>query len=252
LAGVPGMAQTIKQGLRGLGIGFKESASHPLKLVPALVLALLWLIQVLMPSLGITIPFSRFFSWLTFAGGGLTGGMGALIGGIIGKGLFAGMVTALIMPLFSGKNPFASGMAGLKQWAGAVVPKDLPSVAFLMLGCGLGLIINNFFTGNNSLLNSMLGILMTVSMLQVIGSKGGFIKNLATGLVQKILPKRRTDRLTLTANRVLAGMASGTALGVLVSVLRIPWIGYALGGLLALVGLVLIIIAAQKKAGSRS
>lgn len=256
LAALPGLTKTVKQGLTGWGRGFKEAFGHPLKLVPALVLGLLWLLQVLLPALGIKLPFSGFFSWLTFARGGLSGGVGALIGGTIGKALFAGMVTALILPLFAGKNPFVTGLAGLKQWPIALLPKDLAGVSLLLLGAGLGLLANCFLTGGNSLQNSMLGIVMTLSLLRTIGTRPGaitgFLSSLAAGLVKQTLGNRLDEGLTTAANRLLGGLATGTALGVLLSPLPVAWFDYALGGLLALVGLVLIVIAAQKRGGTPS
>lgn len=257
LAAQPGLAKTVKQGLTGLGGGFKEVFGHPQKLLPALVLGLLWLLQVLLPALGIKLPFSGFFSWLTFARGGLSGGVGALIGGTIGKALFAGMVTALILPLFAGKNPFVTGIAGLKQWRTALLPKDLAGVSLLLLGAGLGLLANCFLTGGNSLQNSMLGIVMTLSLLRTIGTRPGaiitgFLSSLAAGLVKQTLGNRLDEGLSTAANRLLGGLATGTALGVLLSPLPVAWFDYALGGLLALIGLVLIFIASQKRGGTPS
>lgn len=256
LAAQPGLAKTVKQGLTGLGGGFKEAFSHPQKLMPALVLGLLWLLQVILPALGIKLPFSGFFSWLTFARGGLSGGVGALIGGTIGKALFAGMVTALILPLFAGKNPLASGIAGLKKWPTALLPKDLAGVSLLLLGGGLGLIMNRFLSGAPSLQNSMLGIVMTLSLLRTLGTQAGavtgFLTSLAAALVRPLLGAHPRDGLMMAANRLLGGMAMGTALGVLLLAVPIAWIGYALGGLLALVGLGLLVIAAQHQKGGPS
>ncbi|PKM74874.1 MAG: hypothetical protein CVU92_04235 [Firmicutes bacterium HGW-Firmicutes-17] len=252
LAAVPGMTQTLKGGIKGLGSGLKETITHPIKLVPALVLAMFWLLQLLLPSLGVSIPFGGFWGWLTFARGGLTGGVAGMIGGMLGKGVFAGMLTALLLPLFSGKNPISSGRTGIRRWIDALRPKDLAGVSLLLLGWGMGLIANRFLTGTNSLQNSMLGIVMTLSLLRIIGSQSGFVTNLAAALVKQTLGNRLSEGLLPAANRLIAGMAAGTALGVLLSPLPITWLDYALGGLLALIGLVLLILESQQKEGQRS
>lgn len=80
----------------------------------------------------------------------------------------------------------------------------------------------------------------------------GFLTSLAAALVRPLLGARPRDGLMMAANRLLGGMAMGTALGVLLLAVPIAWIGYALGGLLALVGLVLLFITSQKKEGTRS
>ena len=63
---------------------------NPIKLLPALILAGLWLIINILQGFGINILPVKALSFLTFAEAGMHGGIMGAIGGIIGKGMFVG------------------------------------------------------------------------------------------------------------------------------------------------------------------
>lgn len=202
----------------------KQFLKDPKQLIPILVLGAVWLLLSLLPALGINSWPVRMFSFLTFAQGGMYGGVWGALGGIIGKAVFAYFVTVLIMPLFRGKNPFKEmGTGGF--FAGLTL-QGADAAADFMLGMGLALILFNFFTGNASLVNSMAGIVGFVLALKAFRSKGGFLRTLVFSVANKL--SRGKTPSPATFNRVAVGYAAGSALGVALSALTSSYLFYLL------------------------
>ncbi len=248
---VSGPVESAAPGYAGAGsnIGLllsdslKKLLKNPKQLIPVVALALFWLVLSLLPSLSINPWPVRFLSFLTFAQGGMYGGAVGALGGIIGKAVFAYFFSALIVPLFYGKNPFKV-MAFKGLFAGMAL-QGVNAAAELMLGLGLALVLFNFFTGNASPVNSMAGIVGVLLALKALFSRGDLLRNLALIAANK-LSGGKTPK-PLTVNRVIAGYGAGSALSVLLSLVPLPYLAYILGAILFVAGLVISITAKPGK-----
>ncbi len=229
-----------------LSDSLKRFLKNPKQLIPMVALALFWLVLSLLPPLGINPWPVRFLSFLTFAQGGMYGGVVGALGGIIGKAIFAYFFSVLIMPLFSGKNPFKALKAGLKGLAAGMALQGVNAAAELMLGLGLALVLFNFFTGNASPINSMAGIAGALLALRALTSRGDLLRNLALTGAHKLT--RGKTPTPLTVNRIIAGYGAGSALGIALSAVPLPYLAYILGAIIFVAGLVINITVRPGKA----
>lgn len=239
---IPGPLEFIKLNIGPALDSLKNYLKDPKQLLPMLVLAVIWLVLSLLPALDINPWPVRLLSFLTFAQAGMYGGVWGALGGIIGKAVFAYFISVLILPLFMGKNPFAK--MSFKGFLSGLALQGLGAAAELMLGLGLALIIFNFFTGNADTVNSMAGIVGFVLALKAFWSKGGFFRGLVFSLANKLTRGRIPSQITVS--RVIAGYAAGSALGIALSFIPLPYLAYILGALLFIAGLV---ISATTKPG---
>lgn len=238
----------LKYLLGGVGRLFKGIAGvfrDKKRIVPALVVSLLWLILLLLPALGVEAKAMGWLSFLTFAQGGTGGGTVGMVGGIIGKGFFAYFVSALLFPFFTGGKPFAGIGGGLKSLFRSLAVKEKSAMASLLFGAGSALIGYNFLTGNASLQNSMAGIVAFLISLRALGNKGGFLRGFIMSLLNKPGKGQMPDMSNIT--RIMAGWAAGFALGVALSVTGISIIGYLVGIVVVIAAVVLKIFSGSKK-----
>ncbi len=229
-----------------LSDSLKRFFKDPKQLVPMLVLALFWLVLSLLPPLGINPWPVRFLSFLTFAQGGMYGGVIGALGGIIGKAIFAYFFSALIIPLFSGRNPFKAYGTGLKGLAAGMALQGASAAAELMLGLGPALVLFNFFTGNASPVNGMAGIAGVLLALKALSNRGDLFRNLVLMAANKL--SRGKTPTALTVNRMIAGYGAGSALGIALTAVPLPYLAYILGAILFVAGLVISITAKPGKA----
>lgn len=242
---MPGPLRFLKESIL---VGIKsvlQLLRNPKQMIPMLVLGVFWLILSLLSALGINPRPVRILSFLTFAQGGMYGGVLGAAGGVIGKAVFAYFVSALILPLFSGKNPFKAVGRGLKSFLSGLAVKSASSAGQLVIGAGLSLIVFNFLTGNAGTVNSMAGVVGLVLAVRSLGSRAGFFWGILLSSANKLSKGRVATHLTVSC--VLSGYAAGSAAGVALSALRAPYLPYALGALLIIAGLVLGIAAKPGK-----
>ena len=93
---IPGPGKVIGAGLKSLFTSIGSSFKDPKRLIPAFVIAAVWLVLNILQACGINPVPTRILSFLTFANGGMSGGFFGAIGGVIGKGIFAGALVSLI------------------------------------------------------------------------------------------------------------------------------------------------------------
>jgi hypothetical protein len=241
------IATSVRAGLNSP----RQLLKNPKQLLPMLTLGAFWLVLSTLPALGINPWPVRFLSFLTFAQGGMYGGMVGAAGGVIGKAVFAYFVSALILPLFSGKKPFNGMGKWFKRLASGLAVKSANAAGQLALGVGLSLIVFNFLTGNASPVNSMAGVVGLVMAVRSLGNRGGFFWGLLLSAANKL--SKGGVPTQMAVSRVMSGYAAGSAAGVALSTLRVaPYLPYALGSLLLIAGLVLGIASKPGKAAVSS
>lgn len=241
----PGLAAQLKAGVNAGLASLKQMLKNPKQLIPMLALVGFWLVLSILPALGINPLPVRLLSFLTFAQGGMYGGAVGAVGGVMGKAVFAYFVSALLLPLFSGKNPFRGMGGGFKAFFSGLAAQSASAAAPLLLGIGLALVLYNFFTGNAGLVNSMAGVVGFILALKALLSKGGFIWGLLLTAANK-LTKGKTPSQEAVRHGV-SGYAAGSALGMALSALSRPhnpitaYIPYMAGAALLITGIILAI-----------
>jgi len=232
--------------IKGVGAAFKNKK----KLLPAIILAVTWILLTLLPALGINPVPIQWLSWLTFAQGGMRGGIGnaavgaatGFLGGILGKGLFAGLITSIVTAVIRKQNPFKSIGGGFGRMFSAFNFKDKGSIGFMLTGAGIAFIGYNFMAGTASLTGTMAAIAAFLMTLKSLGSGAGFLRNLLGGFFAK---NKKVN--TQAVNTVMAGMASGFAFSVPLSAVPWAYTPYAAGAVLFIAGIVLAIVLKNNK-----
>ena len=225
--------------------GFKEVLKDKRKLIPAVSMTIIWIVLSILPMAGVNASSIRILSFLTFAQGGISTGVPGAIGGIVGKGLVAYFIIALILPAFSGKKPFAGIGVGLKTLLASLTVKDQKAVVPLLLGGGAALIVYNFITGNASLQNSMAGITAFILSLRALSGKAGFLRGFIASIRNKFNKGNTYD--TSQVDRLVSGFAAGFALSLPLSAIRSSISCYIAGIVMFLAALVLTIIPKRIK-----
>ncbi len=230
------LAMCIKQGIAV----FK----NPLKLLPTLVLGAVWLVIGYL-SATMQLPlWAKVVSFLSFAEGGMFGGVLGAAGGIVGKVVMAVFVNSAILPLFQKKLPFFGVAGGIKGMFSNMGEQVTRGIAPFLGGLGAALLLYSFMNISHIRLNSMVGVAAIVLLLQNIGNKGGFLFGLLFSIANS-LTKGRVPRF-ITINRMLTGMAVGFTVAVGFSVVGISW-SILLGLPLLLLALLLSIFLNRKQ-----
>lgn len=227
------LSSVLIRGIKGIPKVFKNKK----QLVLIILMALTWIALTVLPILKINPPAFKILSFLTCAQGGLKNGIPGIIGGTIGKGIWAYFIFTLIMPILSGKMPFAGVGGGLKTLFASLAIDNKRMLALLLLGMSLALISYNFLSGEASLQNSMVGIAAFFVSVRALSNKAGFLREFVTTFVRKRSKGVMPDFNMI--NRFMAGWACGFALAVLLSLTNFSIIAYLFGAVLLLVALIL-------------
>lgn len=217
---------------------------NPKQMLPTVVLGLFWLALALLGSLGINPLPVRILSFLTFAQGGMFGGVLGAVGGILGKVVVAAFLNAAIIPLFQKKAPFSGIGGGIKGFFGTLAVKSMTATGPLLGGIGVSLLLYAFMNNNQSWQNSMVGIIAFVMLLQNIGRQNGFLWGLVFSLANSV-SKGRTPSY-VGVSRYIAGMTLGFALGVALSAVGLPWCVW-LGTVLVIAAFISAIVSKNKR-----
>ena len=235
---------TAAQAPKGFKEAFLDTLKHPKKLIPTFVLAVIWLVFSLMSSLGANLPILRFFYTLTYSNGGLYGGFFGLIGGVLGKALFAAFINFLVLELINKRNPFAGLGRGLK----GITYSGLSSISTLLIGCGAGILIYWFFNITSSPINSAVAIVGAVAAIRAAGSQNGILFGLVFFLAKKLTKGRAPSRTMIS--RFLTGFSAGFALSFPITFSRYPIILFLSGLVILAAGIAIIFASGSKKAAA--
>lgn len=257
-AGAPAptsMTGLIRNSFRQAKEALTACFKNPKQLIPIVVLAAFWLALGILQAFGISPWPLKVLSFLTFAQGGLFGGFWGAVGGIIGKAIFAYFVSALLLPLLTGKASKKLVKEGFQRFISGFSLYGLGLVAALLMGIGASLIVFNFLSGNASLINSMPGLVGFVLAVRALIRRSGFFWNTLLMIANK-LSKGRTPGGD-TVHRFVSGFAVGGLAGVGlagVGLSSLPWpyLPYLLGLALVIVGIALGIAARSRKEAVRT
>lgn len=218
---------------------------HPMKLLPTVVIGIVWIVLGYLSAAMKPFPLPlKIASFLTYAEGGLFGGVLGAIGGIAGKVVMAVFINSAILPLFEKKPPFVGVAGGIKGMFTSMSKDTARGVAPLLKGLGLALLLYVFFNINQGRQNSIVGVVALVLLLQNIGNQGGFLFGLLFSLANSMSKGRVPKYINIT--RFLTGMTLGFTLAVGLSVMGFHWCLW-LGLLFLVLGIVFGLIIRDKK-----
>jgi hypothetical protein len=209
-------------GIRQILPGFKAAFRVRRRLIAALVLAFLWIVFIFLPPAVTDAVPAKLLSWLTFAQGGLQGGLLTKIGGIVGKGLLAVFFTSLLVD----KSTWGQMKAGISAVTGGIKGDKTTTYRWLA-GMALALILYNLMVGSTSLQNSMASIGLSLRSLAGAG--------------------RSEAANTSGMYRFMAGWGTGFAMALVLSVLPGAFNGYILGGFLLVAAVIAKLISRQRE-----
>lgn len=236
-----GVGQYLKNAFKqGLQI-FK----NPLKLLPTVVIGIVWIVLGYLSAAMQPFPWPlKIASFLSYAEGGLFGGVLGAIGGIAGKVVMAVFINSAILPLFEKKWPFVGVAGGIKGMFTSMSKDTARGIAPLLKGLGLALLIYVFFNINQGRQNSVIGVVALVLLLQNIGNQGGFLFGLLFSLANSLSKGRVPKYINIT--RFLTGMTLGFTLAVGLSAIGFHWCLW-LGLLFLILGIFFGLIIRPKK-----
>ena len=236
-----GIGQYLKNALnQGLQV-FK----HPLKLLPTVVIGIVWIVIGILSSTMQPFPLPlKIASFLSYAEGGLFGGVLGAVGGIAGKVVMAVFINSAILPLFEKKLPFVGVAGGIKGMFTSMSKDTARGIAPLLKGLGVALLVYVFFNINQGRQNSIVGVVALVLLLQNIGNQGGFLFGLPFSLANSLSKGRVPKYINIT--RFLTGMTLGFTLAVGLSAIGFHWCLW-LGLLFLILGFFFGLIIRPKK-----
>ena len=186
---------------------------HPLKLLPTVVIGIVWIVIGILSSMWKPFPWPlQIASFLSYAEG---------VGGIAGKVVMAVFINSAILPLFEKKLPFVGVAGGIKGMFTSMSKDTARGIAPLLKGLGFALLIYTFMNINQSWVNSMVGIVALVLLLQNIGNQGGFLFGLLFSIANSLSKRRVPKYINIT--RFLTGMTVGFTLAVGLSLIGLHW-----------------------------
>ncbi len=215
---------------------------HPKMLLPTLVLGVVWVILGVMAAKAPLIMPLQVVSFLTFAQGGLYGGVVAAAGGIVGKIVVAGFLNAMIMPLFYGQRPFTGMGSGIKGLFQSLSIDSMRAVAPLLYGVGAALVLYALMNINQDGHNAMVGIVALVMLIKNIGTRGGFAWNFLLSAANSMSGREMPSMDTI--KRLLTGLTLGFTLAVALSVSGLRWCAWL--GLLILALAIVFSLSSKK------
>ena len=223
---IPGPSKVIGAWFKSLFASIIDTCKKPIKLIPAIVLFVVWFIISFLQASGINPLPVKILSFLTFAEAGLHGGFIGAIGGIIGKGLFACAVVILISLFKKGnkgeKRSFKETILGSFGF-------NLNTLFVFLTGIGVSMLFYLFISGGATKRAFMGG--MAVMLLAALSAlNGGFIPNIINAFTSKGKTK---------ASEAGVGFTRGLALGFIISAF-IGLLGINL--ILIITGLVLVVV----------
>lgn len=220
---------------KNIGTGLKK----PLRWLPGLILACLWLILPLLKYTGNDSVVVQALSFLTFAQGGFEGGFFGTAGGLIGKGVVAMFIATLFR-----SNTWRSIGTGIGSLFGKKAEKARGSGSAFFYGVAIALLFYNLITGWSTLADSMVALSAVFLSLCALGSSGGFLKKYVASFSA---PKMSTQASFQKANRWLSGMTVGFGLAVILSAVPFGYLCYLAGIVFLLAALILTMIGSGKQ-----
>lgn len=218
----------------------KDLLKHPKKLLPTIILSVIWMVFSMLSTFGVNIPVLRFLYTLTYSNGGMFGGFFGAVGGIFGKAVFAAVVNTIVLSLVAKKNPFANAAKSLKGIFGKAAFIGLSSISPFLIGAGSGLLLYWFFNITSSTTNCAVAVVGAVGAFSAIGKKNGIITSLVYTVTGKLTKGKFPSQVTV--NRTITGFSAGFALGLPLTFVRFGWLLFLIGAIILAAGIAFAVL----------
>lgn len=232
---IPGPGKVIGSGFKSLFTSIGSAFKSPKILIPALILAVIWLVLNILQACGIDPLPTRILSFLTFAKGGMSGGVIGAIGGVIGKGIFAGAVGALIGLLTRKKTGGGRSFADTLKCAFGVSSGTLWAY---LTGIGAAMLLFLFISGGATKVAFMGGIAAAFLSARSV-MNNGFVYRLVASFSSK-----GKNKAGAGAGGIMRGMSVGFAAAALIGLTGVNLILIIAGAALTVGGAVMMILQA--------
>lgn len=230
---IPGVGTVLAGSIKRFFASVKSAFKNPKKLIVPLILAVVWLVLDVLQALNIDILPTRVLSFLTFAKGGLYGGVSGIIGGIVGKGIFAGALMTLISSL-TRKNKGQKRSLG--DTFSGIFGVSLDSLWGYLTGIGAALLLYLFVSGGMLQSGFTAGIAAAYLCAKASLNRG-FLQNLIGSFTAK-----GKAALNPGAAGVIKGLTVGFAGATMIGQLKIRLILIIPGTILLIGGIVMMIL----------
>ena len=233
---IPGPWKVIGTGIKQFFSSLRAVLKNPKSLIPAVLLAIVWLVLNLLQVNEVDAAPVQALSFLTFANGGMSGGFLGAVGGILGKGIFAGAITTLLGSLLR-KN--ADGKRSFKDSLSGTFGVSLGTLWAYLAGAGAAMLLFLFFSGGATRLAFMGGIAAAYLAAKSV-LNNGFLHRLISSF---------TSKGKAAAGPGAAGFVRGLTVGFLAAAFLgltdVNLILIILGAVLFIGGVVMMILQAK-------
>ena len=220
---------SVKRFFTSVGAAFKA----PKRLIPAFVLAVVWLVLNILQACGINPIPTKILSFFTFANGGMSGGVIGAIGGILGKGIFAGALVSLI-GLFTRKGGAKRSFGETLKGAFGV---SLDTLWAYLCGIGTAMLLYLFISGGATRI-SFMGGAAAAFLAARAALNNGFLKNLLGSFTKSKSPSNPS------VSGIIRGLSVGFGAAALIGLSNVNLILVITGSLLLVGGIVMMILQA--------
>lgn len=197
----PSPATIVSGGFKNVLSSFKNFFKTPKAFIPTLAISAVWLILYILKARNITLPMPQLIKTITLYGSGMSTKPLYLIGGLVGKGVFASAIVSLVYTL-SGKR--SNSKRGLGETLKGSFGFTIDTIWSYILGVGLALLLFIFMSGYVSYTDVMGGVAASFLFAKSALS-GGFLTRLLSSFEAKSSVK--------ALKGIPCGMAAGSALG---------------------------------------
>lgn len=194
-------------------------------LIPVIVLSVIWIILNVLQQLRINVFPISLLSFLTFAEGGVSNNIFHIIGGLLGKGIFAYFVSSIIFPLFKKQNPLNNISTSIKNKISNL--KNLSSkLTPILIGLSVSLIFYNFLAGHVTPMKSMAAIACGILSLGAIEKSNGFVFRLIQSVLNQI---KAIANKRFALQDIMTGISFGFIISIPLSFIPFGYICYLFG-----------------------
>ena len=229
---IPGPSKVIGSSCKTFFASILDTVKKPKKLIPAIVLAVIWLVINILQASGVNPTIVRVISFLTFAEGGMHGGFIGVVGGIIGKGMFVGAVV-IIIGLFKKKNK--GEKKSLKDTILGSFGFSLDTLFAFLTGVGLSMIFYLFISGG-ALKVSFMGGMGAMLLAANASLNGGFLVCIINAFTS-----RGKTKASPIGKSIVRGLALGLIISSFLGLIGIKLI-FIITGLVLIVGGIIMMI----------
>ena len=228
---IPGPGNVIASSAKNFVASLGRAVKDPKTLIPTVVLAVVWLVLNILQACGIDPIPTKILSFITFAKGGMNGGFLGAVGGVLGKGIFAGAIASLIGLLTrkgGKKRSFVQTLSG-------AFGVSLETLGGYLAGIGAAMLLFLFISGG-ALRISFMGGVAAAFLSARAALSNGFLRRILGSLTKSKSPSDPN------VTGLVRGLSVGFAAAAFIGLIGINLILIITGAVLLVGGAVMMIL----------